>query len=351
MKILSKYLGSAALFAGLLASSGCGYLFGTDGVFRDTSEDYKKAPETAAIRVPEGKNDGALQEIYPIPPIQEELVLEGDFEVPRPSPLVAGAGDQLVRIQKLGDDSWAVVAEAPGQVRAQVRGVFGAAGIGVVRADARSGVMETGWLELEGRSMSSRFQVRIDQGVQRGTSELHVLQMNQAGDIRTWPSKSDSLEQEAEMLKALSQYIADSSGAAPVSMIADQAISASGKISMQESPAGYTYIDLDLPYDRAWASLGRALPASSFEVTDRNRSTGIYYAVFMGLGSEEEGGWFDWLWDSEEEQPHVGDIFVISVDKLSEQSVSIRMRPQDPQLTFDKREEQALLSLIKGNIN
>ena len=31
--------------------------------------------------------------------------------------------------------------------------------------------------------MASRFRFRIDQGVQRGTSELHVLQMNQVGDV------------------------------------------------------------------------------------------------------------------------------------------------------------------------
>jgi outer membrane protein assembly factor BamC len=336
---------------GLLACGGCGYLFGDQGVFRDKSEDYKKAPELPVIAVPEGKDNEALREIYAIPPVQDELVFAGEFEVPRPAPLVAGAGDEVVRIQKLGDDSWALIGEAPGQVWPQVRSFLSAADIRVARVDARAGIMETAWLELEGQPMASRFRFRIEQGVQRGTSELHILQMNQAGDIDSWPAKSDNQPQEGEMLKALAQYVADSAGTAPVSMIANQAISASGKISMQESPEGYTYIRLGLPFDRAWASTGRALVASTFEITDRDRSAGQYYARFIGSQDEDDEGWFDWLWGSDEDHPLAGQVFIVSIEAQDAQTVTVRMWPQDATVAFDKREEQGLLALIKGNIN
>lgn len=351
MNITTGFTRIALVSALLLATTGCGYLFGDQGVFRDTSEDYKKAPELPVIDVPEGKDSDSLREIYAIPVVNEELVLEGEFEVPRPAPLVAGATEEVVRIQKLGDDQWALVGEAPGQVWPQVRGFLSAIGFGVARVDARAGIMETSWLELENQPMASRFRFRIEQGVQRGTSELHVLHMNQAGDINSWPQKSDNLEQEAEMLKALAQYIANSADTAPVSMVADQAISAGGKISMLESPEGYTYIRLELPYDRAWASLGRALQASTFEITDRDRSAGEYYTRFLGPDSEEEDGWFDWLWDSDEAHPRAGQAFVISASSMDDGAVKIRLRPKDASIPFDKREEQGLLALIKGNIN
>ena len=77
----------------LLLSSGCGYLFGDKGVFRDKSQDYKKAPEVPVVAVPSGKDAGALGEVYVIPPVEDELVLAGEFEVPRPAPLVAGEGE------------------------------------------------------------------------------------------------------------------------------------------------------------------------------------------------------------------------------------------------------------------
>ncbi|RLA53303.1 MAG: hypothetical protein DRQ98_08830, partial [Gammaproteobacteria bacterium] len=196
-----------------------------------------------------------------------------------------------------------------------------------------------------------RFRFLMDQGVQRSTSELHVLQMDQAGDVESWPSKSDNPEQADEMLRAVAQFLANSADSAPVSMIAEQGISASGKISMQEAPAGYTYILLALPYDRAWASLGRALEKSTFEITDHDRSGGNYYVRFLGPNAQEEAGWMDWLWGSGEDHPMAGQMFLVTMTPQDELAVIIRLQLQDDSLSFDKRAEQDLLALIKSNIN
>jgi outer membrane protein assembly factor BamC len=346
----SKKLRAALPVVLLAVLPACGYLFGDQGVFRDNADDYKKAPELEVIKVPEGKNTEALREIYAIPDIEESVVIVGEFEVPRPSPLVAGANDEMVRIQKLGEDSWALVAVAPGQLWPQVRSFLSATGLQVGRIDARSGIMETGWVQLDSKPMATRFQFRIERGVQRGTSELHVLQMNQVGDISSWPESSDDPEQETDMLRGVAQYVANSADTAPVSMIADQSISSSGKVSLQESPSGYTYIALDLSFKRAWASLGRALTASSFEITDRDRSSGTYYARFIGADGEEEDGWFDWLFDSDEEHPLAGQDFIITVTADGETAVSIRLQSADETVQLEKREEQSLLALIKSNI-
>jgi outer membrane protein assembly factor BamC len=351
MAVITRIIRTVTAASLLAALGGCGYLFGDQGVFRDTSEDYKKAPELPAIAVPEGKNTETLQEAYPIPEVQDSMLMAGEFEVPRPTPLVAGAADEIVRIQKLGDESWALVAESPGQVWPQVRSFLTSAGISVARIDARAGIIETGWMELQDQPIASRFRVRIEQGVQRGTSELHVLQMIQAGDVDNWPANSDDPEQESEMLQALAQYIANSAGTAPVSMVANQEIDAAGKITLKESSSGEAYIALELPYDRAWASLGRALTKSTFEITDRDRSNGIFYTRFLGPQSQEEDGWFDWLWDSEEEHPHAGEAFNVTVEKVNASSVTIHLRPQSPETALDLRDQQAMLSLIKGNIN
>ncbi len=351
MNIFANVIKSLSVPCLALLLGGCGYLFGDKGVFRDTSEDYKRAPEVPVIAVPEDKNSESLQEIYPIPEVEPSATLANEFEVPRPAPLVAGDADQMVRIQRLGDDQWALVAQAPGQVWPQVRSFLTSAGIPVARVDARAGLMETGWLELESQPLPSRFRVRIDQGVQRGNSELHVLQMVRSGDGDSWPARSDNPDQEGEFLQAIAQYIANSADTAQVSMVAEQAINATGKISMEESASGEPYIALVLPYDRAWASVARSLEKSFFEVTDRDRSAGEYFALFRGSSAEEDEGWFDWLWGDDDDQPHVGETFVVSVTDEGNDAVSIRLRPQDPAVTLEAREQQALLALIKGNIN
>jgi len=344
-------LRAAAMCAVVLAVAGCGYFGGESGVFRDRSEDYKKAPQTAPITVPEGMQSVPLNEIYVIPPVQDKFLSQGEFEVPRPVPLAGGAGPEVVRIQKLGDASWALIGVAPGQVWPQVRNFMAASGMQVAHADAQAGILETNWLTVEGQPGSSRFQFRIEQGVQRGTSELYVLQMRQAGNDAQWPAKSDDPAQAAEMLRAVSQFLADSAETSPVSMIAEQGISAGGKITMQDSPEGYRYLRLDLPYDRAWASLGRALEKSAFEITDLDRSSGVYYVKFQGQAKEDQQGWWASLWDSDDMQPMVGQVFIVTMRSLSEQSVSIRLKPQDDSLEFENREDEDLLAMIKGNID
>lgn len=341
------------VLVGCAAVSGCGFMFGNDGPFRDRSEDYKKAPEVPLVTMPGGQSTEPLRDIYVIPASEKGLVPEGEFEVPRPEPLVAGAGSDTVRIQKLGDQRWALVGVAPGQVWPQVRAFMGAAGMQLAHADAPAGIMESGWVTLEQRALPSRYRFRIDQGVQRGTSELHVLQMNQGRSDR-WPARSDDLEQEDEMLRAVSQFLADSADSAPVSMIADQGISAGGKIALQEGADGRAFIAVDLPYPRAWASLGRALERSSFELTDRDRTAGVYYATLVAAEDEESEGWFGWLWGDDESRL-VGEHFQVSLQEASATvgdgaRATIHIQPQDASLVLEKSEEQDLLALIKGNI-
>ena len=355
MNLVFKSMNLLLLASLLAASSGCGYLFGDGGVFRDKSEDYKKAQEVPELRVNPGDDSSALGEMYPIPPITDTILPAGKFEVPRPPSLVAGAEDELVRIQTLGDASWALVGAAPGQVWPQVRAFLSDSQISVARVEASEGLIETGWLTLEGETMASRFQFRIDQGVQRGSSELHVLQMSQAGDVDTWPETSNSPTQEKDMLRAVSQYIANSADSTPVSMMADQAISAEGKISTREDADGNTYILLSLPYDRAWASVGRAIEESNFEITDRDRSAGKYYVRFLGVQSDEEAGWFDWLWGSDQD-PLIDRLFVVSVDAVDATDVAIRIEAQALEIGvevefLERRDELGLLAMIKGNID
>jgi outer membrane protein assembly factor BamC len=335
----------------LLSVTGCGYIFGDQGVFRDRSEDYKKALQTPPVIVPAGMDSTPLRDIYVIPPVDDNYLAQGEFEVPRPAPLTSGAGQETVKIQKLGDESWILVGVAPGQVWPQVRNFMSASGMQIARADARAGIMESNWLTVEGQSLDSRFRFRMEQGVQRGTSELHVLQMTQGASTTEWPGKSDDPVQGAEMLQAIAQFLADSTESAPVSMIAEQGISTGGKISMQEAPEGYAYLRLELPFDRAWASMGRALQKSSFEITDKDRSSGTYYVRFQSDAGEEEQGWWSQLWKREDAQPPSDQVFLVLMKSLPEQAVSIRLKPQDAGLSLDKREEQEILTMIKGNIH
>ena len=224
MTVSGRALAVVLLATALPGLSGCGFLFGDKGVFRDPSGDYRRAEELPPMRVPEGLEAEGIQEIYAVPEVQASAAASMRDGVPRPAPLVAASADQLVRIQRLGDDSWVLVGIAPGQLWPQLRSFLSAANIEVAAMDARAGIIESVYVDLQGKPRPARFRFRV----QRGNSELHILQMYQGGGA-SWPEVSDDLELEGEMLQGVAQFIANSADTAPVSMMAEQSISATGR--------------------------------------------------------------------------------------------------------------------------
>ncbi|MFK8042077.1 outer membrane protein assembly factor BamC [Congregibacter sp.] len=344
-----KYLKLCGVLLLLAPATGCGYLFGDKGFFRDSAGDYREAKEMPPISLPSGTSSDEFVDIYPIPKIESDPQFDDPDKVPRPAPLVSASADQLVRIQKLGEDTWALVAIAPGQLWPQLRSFLSAANIDIARMDARAGIIESTYLTLEENPRPTRFQFRVERGVQRGNSELHVLQMFQSSTASDWPVQSDDFFLESEMLRGVAQYVANSADTAPVSMMAEQSISAGGKVSLGDDDQG-GFILLELPFDRAWASVARSLDLSGFDITDRNRSEGRYYMRYVGDEEEEGSSWFAWLGD-DDEHPAEGVPLILDVETQSPEKMLIRMAFEEGGEPLTREQMDALLVLIKGNIN
>ena len=334
----------------LFSVSGCGttdFLFGDEGYFRNRSNDYRTAEEVPRIEVPEGLDAAALVDIYVIPPIADNVVPSGKFDLPRPVPLVAAEAESAVRIQKLGDERWMLVAMAPGQLWPQLRGYLSARGIPIVRVDPRQGIMETGWVQTQENALKERYHFRIDEGVQRNTSELHVLHMLQTTAPDAWPEQSVDDEREAQMIADVANYVANRAEIASVSLTAQQAIRAGGRVTLEEDEAGSPFINLQLPYYRAWASLGRALEKTGFVVNDLNRSTGQYFVGLGELADTEDSGWFSSLFSRGSDKEELE--YIIKVKAINESTwITIEA---EPEVELGKTEMEKLLSLIKGNLS
>jgi outer membrane protein assembly factor BamC len=164
-----------------------------------------------------------------------------------------------------------------------------------------------------------------------------------------WPEVSDDVELESDLLRGIAQYIANSADTAPVSMMAEQSISSSGKVTIEED-AGGEFIKLELSFDRAWASLARSLDVSGFEITDRNRSAGNYFVLYSTVDSEEKSGLFGWLGGGEAEHPAANKPLLVSMVQTGDERMEIRLAPEESGTVCD-RDLQSLLQLIKGNIN
>jgi outer membrane protein assembly factor BamC len=316
----------------------------------ELSGDYETAIETDAIAVPDDLDSDAIQQTYPIPEVAVNLAIPVTGKAPRPAPLTTGSQLDAVRLQRLGESSWAVVNVAPGQLWPQVRAFLVSSGIDVASVDASSGLIDTAFVMLENKSLESRFRFRVDSGVQRNTSELHILQQNVAKDLdlTSWPENSDDAELEQTMLRNIAQFIANSAESAPVSMMAEQAMTGAGRISMEESSSG-ARLRLDLPFNRAWAATEKGFTEAGFRLDDKNRSAGLFYVTYLGPEGEEDGGWFSWLGGSDNDDPLIGQEFQVQLTVEDTSQVTIYILGSDGQ-PIGQLEQQGLLTLLQGNI-
>ena len=93
------------------------------------------------------------------------------------------------------------------------------------------------------------------------------------------------------MTGELAQYLADAEGAAAVSLLA-QDIGSVSKVTLKRDATTQFFLDLELPFERGWASTGQALTKAKFEVSDLDRSAGKYYVSFTSGGEEDDPGFF-----------------------------------------------------------
>jgi outer membrane protein assembly factor BamC len=291
----------------------------------------------------------------------------------------------VVRIQRLGEEQWILLDGAPGEVWPRIRGFLISNRIGIEREDAANGVMETAWLTFKSNAeRRERYRYRVEQGVQRNSTEIYVTQLawtraegaqGSADDAPGFKERSMDAERESWMIKELAGYLADTGGAASVSLLA-QGISTVNKVYIVRGPDGAPVIDLKLPIERAWASLGRALSRAEFRVQDLDRSGGTYFVVYEpGTKKEEKtaagetpppegetvaqaepekdgkgflSGMFDWWGDDDEDNPARGRTYRIQMTE-AEGGVLIGVSRDDGS-EFEEGEREFLLGLIKSHL-
>jgi outer membrane protein assembly factor BamC len=76
----------------------------------------------------------------------------------------------------------------------------------------------------------------------------------------------------------------------------------------------------------------------------------VFYLTFIGPQDEDESGWFDWMWGGEDAHPLANRKFLVKVASVEESRMVISLLGEGGG-AIDRRDQQALLTLIKGTIN
>ncbi len=272
---------------------GCG-LFGENGFFRDREDDYLRAQSMPPLTLPPSLDSEAIEDIYYVPPIDQYAQPPAEFVVPRPQSLVAGEFEDLIKIQSLDQRQWILVRLLPGQVWPRLKDFLLARGVGVAREDGNRGIVETPWVRQPQAGLQERYRFKVMQGLQRSTTEVHLLQMQRnpaPEDIPTdWPASSDDLQRERESLEQFARYLADTADVNAAVSLMGQGIDTSRRLYLRsgDDPAILAKIDRE----RGWASLGYAVDKAGFRVLQQDAGEGI---MLVSLDPEmqpaEKGMW------------------------------------------------------------
>ena len=275
--------------------TGCNYLAGEDGYFRDRADDYMEAPVLPQMAIPDELDSYTLDELYVIP-AQLSSAVPFD-EVPLPKPIETN-GREGVIIQNLTDTSWIVLDATPGQVWPLVRDYWTQLEVILEYEDPGAGLMETSWLEVDSNlETRHKYRVTIEPGLHSGYSEIYVIHVESprsepAPLVTSWPETSESEDRERQILDSLSQYLADRNDmyqASSASLLAGS-IEAERKANIVDDGQGQQVLELRLGYRRAWVLVRSALDEAGVTILENDRDMAFLNVRFSGISDDDKPG-------------------------------------------------------------
>ena len=291
---MKRLVGLSALALVISSTSGCGWLWGEEGYFRDRGSDYMQVQRAPVMQVPEGIQTRSLEPLLPIPDHVADARLAEKFELPRPNALEVREQTSDFSLQKTGATSYLVAQRMPAEVWPIVREYLTDNGVVLAEERVQTGELVGAWQRPQALSAGLsrnvpnadevRVRVRVEPGVQRGTSEIFVATATRnAGEQATgW----DTQNQEGLAKNLLANVQSASSGS--VSLLVARDYDAPERVSLTADGSGNPVLSLDTDLNRAWSSVGRALEKANVRVEDLNRTSGVYYINLAEAAKEED---------------------------------------------------------------
>ncbi|NLY12726.1 MAG: outer membrane protein assembly factor BamC [Gammaproteobacteria bacterium] len=331
---MKRFAGICMLAVTASSLTGCGWLMGENGYFRDRGGDYLEARPAPAMQLPEGAQVKHLDPLLPIPHRIASAEQTKQYKVPRPQALPTNvlAGD--FSVQKSGPLSWVVAQRIPAQVWPVAQQFFEDNGFKIAEERPHLGEFTTQWQapnelnadlarQVWGASVPANvqmsFRVRIEPGVQRNSSEVFIDQAQRSSsniDNTAWTDSTTTGAQASSLLTALNSYLTQRNAEGEsFSLLASKTYDTPKRVALIDGGNGVKVLRLDATFDRAWSSVGRALSAADIAVDDLNRSTGLYYIDLAQGAKKDEPGFFKRLFSSKKKAP----------EKLSKERYILRL--------------------------
>lgn len=294
----------------LLALTGCSFLFGDEGQFRERTMDYQKATSIAPLKKPEGLPSKETSQRYPIPPVGE-----GDFYIPEdseslPRPHSLLNVDEVAGLELREDDGryWLAVNDPVADIWPRLLSFVELNLYSVDFSDQTKGIVESDWLKPrrlpseEGWWSSTkrfftggdadkrerfRFQVDPSKDYMGSVITINHVKVDDIEAAVEWPKQPESVELMALVYDELMSFLSEGGRKAGASVLT-QNLEALPKHTMTWDGNGYPILVVNQDFNHAWRDIGLALDRAKIPVDDLDRSLGIYYLAKKAVVKDED---------------------------------------------------------------
>lgn len=334
--------------AGALLVGGCSGT--TEGIGSDPETTYKSSRSAPPLEIPPDLSSSAVRDTLPIPGVDATYSQYASGE-PRPGTETARAVLPEVdgaRIERSGDERWLAVAMKPAELWPRLRDFWAEQGFVLETEDPDIGLMETEWAArhtplpagaikrlllratdaLYGVTFRDRYRTRIERGADPDTSDIYIshrgAEQTVVGDEtadaqreglgeRVWLPRPGDSGLEALMLSRLMVFLGADEERAKSIVAASEPPAPRARLVREDG--GAAALVLDEGFSSAWRRAGLALDRAGFAVEDRDRSRGLFFVRYSGVGDGQESedeGWLSRLkfWKSDDDEEDVGTYLV-----------------------------------------
>ena len=304
--------------------TGCGLLplmpF-NNGSDKPTSTTYIDLRPQAPLEVPEDLRQSEPSQVSAIPEIIEQRNASYyPDRPPLPDAKYASDNRDEVRVQRLGNRSWLVIPESPTTAWPKMKQFFADNGVLLVDDRPEVGRLNTAWLkdnETPARDLvrsllasarseaglesgEDRFLIRVEQGLQPQSTEVHLRHDNDALNgvvaanlLYVQDANSDLIAAENELLQQIGAYVAARVAESTVSKVALQ-IGSKPKSDMRRNADGIPELRFFLDRRRAVASLTQSLRNAGVIINSEDSDAGRFDISIPSevLTGKKGGGFF-----------------------------------------------------------
>lgn len=322
--MVNRALRAAAVVSAIAALTGCNAL----GVnFSDEKVQYETSTSRAPLEVPPDLNTVTNNDRFAVPARPQIVSANAeaakarmDAEARGEAPTQVLPQTEFAKVVRDGQFRYVHVTVSPDKVWPLLQDFWASVGLAVKSQDARTGIIQTEWAENKANLPKDIIRATIgkvlDVVYDTGTRDQYRARMERADDGTTnifithrqmvevlkgpqeestiWQPGPNDPELEAVMLTRLAQMLETelNPAAKPQEQKAIDAMEAVKYAPVSHIVEGAggkpSAVLIDEPFDRAWRRVGVALDRGGFEVTDRDRSQGLFMINYLDPNYEQK---------------------------------------------------------------